>query len=328
MATMPYFLAIDAGGTSTRCLLADDTRILARSSTGSIKLQRVSEPEAAARLVTMLEEVSSAAGIPLSEVTSTCIGLAGLTIPAVRTWAERTLAATVAGEIILLGDEEIALDAAFPGTAGILLIGGTGSNCIGRASDGTLHRAGGYGPILGDEGGGYWIGLEATRAALHALDSELHLACHAESSSRVTAATDLLTAIQHHFHLATLPELIELGNRRTEPVLDFATLAPLIARLADAGNPIAISTLYRAASGLAELVTIVASKLTPTTASNFELGSSHLGVAFTGSILTEISTVYAALNAALAQSFPIARLQPTPVDPLLGALHRARKIPM
>ena len=47
---MSLYLAIDAGGTKTRCLLADAGRVLARASTGTVKLMRVSEAEADVRL--------------------------------------------------------------------------------------------------------------------------------------------------------------------------------------------------------------------------------------------------------------------------------------
>ena len=112
---MSYFLAIDAGGTKTQCLLADESRVLARAITGSVKLMRVGEDEATTRLKTMLAEVANTAGVVLRQVTRTCFGLAGLSSPMVRTWAEKSIAELVGGELLLCGDEEIALDAAFAG---------------------------------------------------------------------------------------------------------------------------------------------------------------------------------------------------------------------
>ena len=72
----------------------------------------------------------------------------------------------------VVGDEVIALDAAFRGGPGILQIAGTGTNCIGRAPDGGRESAGGWSSRLGDEGSGYWIGLHAVRRALNAYDRE------------------------------------------------------------------------------------------------------------------------------------------------------------
>src|ERR1700751_663348 len=88
---MNLFLAIDAGGTKTRCLLAEESRVLARATTGSVKLMRVGEPEASARLQAMLKEVALTANVALTEVSQTCIGLAGLSIEAVREWAKREI---------------------------------------------------------------------------------------------------------------------------------------------------------------------------------------------------------------------------------------------
>jgi glucosamine kinase len=347
---MPHYLAIDAGGTSTRAVLADEHTILASASTGSVKLMRVAHVEATLRLTMMLADLAIAARVPLNRITRTCIGLAGHSIPAARAWATDTLSTTVSGPLILLGDEEIALDAAFPNRPGILLIAGTGSNVIGRAPGGSLHRAGGWGPVLGDEGAGYWIGLEALRAALRALDhsslssldtpsreSQVHLESveAGEPSHAARSAETLLADIRQHFNLTTLADLIELGNRRgdaTQSAPDFASLAPVIARSASAGNPIAADILHRAGEELANLVTLVTRKLqsiaaaTPAGAETASLSplEATIPVAFTGSILAEIPAVYLALEARLSRTLPTTQLRSVPIDPLVGALYRAR----
>jgi glucosamine kinase len=315
---MPYFLAIDAGGTSTRALLADDTRILARASTGSVKLMRVPVAEATNRLAALLQDVSASAGVPLTQIARTCCGLAGATIPAVRTWATRLISTTASGELLLVGDEEIALEAAFSGAPGILLIAGTGSNVICRAPDGTLHGAGGWGPILGDEGAGYWIGLEAVRAALRAHDARPD-----------DAAPTLLRAIQLHWKLASLPELIELGNRRGDanhPAPDFASLSPVVASCAAEGNSIAAGVLHRSGELLAHLIEVVVNKVADagSTVAVSQWVNGTIPVAFTGSVLGQIPAVREVMTSTLARTLPAARLSEMPVDPLVGALYRAR----
>ncbi len=306
---MAFYLAIDAGGTNTRCLLADDTRILARVSTGTVKLMRVSENEATERLTAMLRQVATAAGVSLGDIVRTCCGLAGLSSPAVRDWASRTLAANVAGEVILCGDEEIALDAAFAGGPGILVIAGTGSNAIGRAPDGTLHGAGGWGPVLGDEGSGFWIGLEAIRAALRAQD---RIGIGGPS-------TCLLREMEAHWNLSSLGELVAVANQRagsTPP--DFAALAPVVARCAQQGDALAAGILSRAGEELADLVTLVFHKM------KLEQEAATIGVAFTGSILSQVSAVREEMTSRLALSLLGAQVLDAAVDPLDGALWRAR----
>ena len=323
---MSYFLAIDAGGTKTQCLLADETRVLARASTGTVKLMRVNEAEATARLQTMLSEVSAAAGVSLAHVTRTCFGLAGFCSPAVRAWAERAVAAEVSGELQLCGDEEIALDAAFGAEQGILVVAGTGSNAIGRTSKGEIVGAGGWGPVLGDQGSGMWIGLEAIRAALAARDREPLRSLKSDSSGSLNQSrsdfsghsSSLLGEIAHHWQLNSLGELIAHANHRGDAhhfVPDFASLAPVVARCAEQGDAVATEVLRRAGVELAALVALVAKKIS----------ASQIEVAFTGSVLEQIAAVRSAMIAQLAILFPAAQIRPSAVDALDGALWRARR---
>jgi glucosamine kinase len=300
---MSLFLAIDAGGTKTRCLLADENRVLGRATTGSVKLMRVGEAEASARLQTMLNDVSLAAGASLAEVTQTCIGLAGVTIDAVREWAEREIGKAVGGKLRLAGDDEIALDGAFRGGPGILIIAGTGSNVLGRAADGAMYHAGGWGPALGDEGSGFWIGQEALRAGFWAKDRGV--------------TTTLLAEIGKLWGAKALGEIVEMANARPGP--DFPALAPLVARCADAGDELAAAVLERAGIELAEQVALVALKMK-------ESGDKRkVEAAYTGSVLEHISQVRSAMISALKTSAPDVKVVEGAVDPLEGALWRARE---
>lgn len=302
---MPYFLALDAGGTKTDALLADEGRILARGSTDTIKLLRTTPEEAEARLTALLEEISAKAGVPLNKITRTCMGIAGFSTGLVRSWSQQTLARHVSGEIILCGDEEIALDAVFPGRPGILVIAGTGSNVIGRCSNGSLHGAGGWGPVLGDEGSGYWIGAEAIRTALRAQDRHVN-SC-------------MLAEIQRHWGLASLQELIAMANRHPAP--DFSSLARVVAECAADGDALAQSVLLRAGEELAGFVTLVHSKMLAAKCED----PAAIGVAYTGSVLTHIAPVREAMAAALKSAMPHVEILDKPVDPLEGALWRARR---
>jgi N-acetylglucosamine kinase-like BadF-type ATPase len=309
---MGFYLAIDAGGTKTTCLLADEARILARAGTGTVKLMHVSEEEATRRLQSMFAEAAAKANVSLDRVTRTCMGLAGGSSPAVQDWAYRTVSAKVAGELLLCGDEEIALDAAFAGGPGILVIAGTGSNIIGRTADGSLHSAGGWGPVIGDEGSGYWIGVEAIRAALHNHDQ----------TGLGVAASRLLPEIQTQWLLGSLAELVAYANQRTGAVPpDFASLAPIVAACAEAdgnrpGDALAVDILQRAGEELAAQVALVHKKMG---------APAKIAVAFTGSVLSQILAVRAAMTARLVVSVPAAHVQEAPVDPLEGALWLARR---
>lgn len=302
---MPFFLALDAGGTKTDALLADESHVLVRASAETIKLLRTTEAEAEKRLTALLEELSTKAGVPLTQITRTCMGIAGISTEPVRSWSQHTLARHVGGEILLCGDEEIALDAVFPGRSGILVIAGTGSNVIGRCSNGSLHRASGWGPVLGDEGSGYWIGVEAIRTALRAQDRHV--------------GSCMLAEIQKYWGLSSLQDLVGVANRQPAP--DFSSLARVVAECAASGDALAISLLQRAGEELAGFIALTHSKMVAASCKDADT----IAVAYTGSVLTHIAPVREAMAAALKIAMPAATVLDTPVDSLEGALWRARQ---
>src|ERR1700722_2247578 len=144
---MSLFLAVDAGGTKTDYVLADETSELARVRTGSIKRLRVDAATACHNLQSGLSELSRQTGISMASITRTCVGTAGETVPLVTDWLREAIGARVGGGLLILGDVEIALDAAFPGQPGVLVLAGTGSNVVGRSLEGKLISAGGWGPV-------------------------------------------------------------------------------------------------------------------------------------------------------------------------------------
>ena len=163
---MGYFVALDGGGTKTECWVANEVRVLGQASGPTVKIMNVGESAATEALRSVVRDALGAAGVAGDSIACTCFGLAGSSSTEVQEWAKRTLSEVVSGEVILSGDEQIALDAAFRGGAGVLVVAGTGSHVTGRCANGTMLGAGGWGPVLGDEGSGTWIGLEAIRASL------------------------------------------------------------------------------------------------------------------------------------------------------------------
>jgi N-acetylglucosamine kinase-like BadF-type ATPase len=249
-----------------------------------------------------MAQLSLEAKVSLTDVTRTCIGIGGISIDAVREWAEREISDVVGGELLICGDQEIALDGAFKGGEGILLVAGTGSIVTGRAADGTLYTAGGWGPALGDEGSGYWIGQEALRGSFWAKDRNI--------------ATVLLEEIGAFWKLGSIGEIVEKANELPSP--DFAALAPVVVKCAEQGDDLANAVLERAGEELSELVSLVAVKM-------LETGSKgDVGLAYTGSVIEHIGIVRESLVRALGQSAPRVKVMAGAVDSLEGALWRAR----
>src|SRR6202451_3548741 len=169
---MSFFLALDAGGTKTDYVLADETRELARVRTGTIKRMRVDAATACRNLESALAQLSAQTGISMASITRTCIGTAGESVPLVRDWLQASFSARVGGGLLILGDVEIALEAAFPGRAGVLALAGTGSNVLGRTNGGLLVTAGGWGPALADQGSGHKVRLGSLAAIVLAPGEE------------------------------------------------------------------------------------------------------------------------------------------------------------
>jgi glucosamine kinase len=300
---MAFFLALDVGGTKTDYLLADETREFARVRTGTIKRMRTDASTAAANLDEALTELTALSGVTMDAIARTCIGTAGETVPLVTNWLREAFAARVSGDLILLGDVEIALDAAFHGRVGVLAMAGTGSNVAGRMPDGTLITAGGWGPELADQGSGHKIGREGLRAAFLARDEG--------------RPTILLSAILEFWQLASLDLLVEHANSRPSP--DFSRLTEVILRCASQGDAVAAEVLRREGEDLAWLVRVVLRRIQKAPAS-----TTLPSLAFTGSIMEKVQPVRDALIASVRTEFPGLHTLDGVIDPIAGALWRAR----
>jgi glucosamine kinase len=302
---MSFFLALDSGGTKTDYVLADETRELARVRTGTIKRMRVDAGTACRNLESALAELTARTGVSMQSVTRTCVGTAGETVSLVTDWLRESITARVGGALLILGDVEIALDAAFPGRAGVLAMAGTGSNVLGRTEGGRLISAGGWGPALADQGSGHLVGLESLRAIFLARDEERE--------------TCLLPAVLDFWKLASLDQLVEYANQIPSP--DFSKLTGVVLGCAEQGDAIALDVLRKQGEDLAYLVRLVIRRL--------RRASTDLAwtppIAFTGSILENVPPVRQALIAAVHREFPGAEAPASGVvDPIDGALWRAR----
>lgn len=304
---MGLFLAVDAGGTRTTYLLADDHRELARTVTGTIKRMRADAVTTASNLDQALSELTLTSGQSMSNVTATCVGAAGYTVPLVVDWMHEAFAARVSGSFLLAGDVEIALDAAFQGQPGMLLLSGTGSNVAGRLASGEIITAGGWGPALSDQASGYGIGRAGLRAAVLEHDE--------------SGASPLLQAILDLWQLEDFKALVDFANRQPPP--DLSRLAPLVVTYATAGDLVAIRVLERESHDLASVARIILHRVLESAAGT---PGFRPRIALAGSILEHVPLVRDRILTLLQQDVPTLEPLPGVVDPVLGALWRARQL--
>jgi N-acetylglucosamine kinase-like BadF-type ATPase len=300
---MNVVLGIDGGGTRTRASIVQGDRVLARAESGSIKRLRVGAEAAEANLRELMKKVYALAGV--SHVDAACCGVASASMPGVKEWITAVFEDFKAERSEVVGDEVIALDAAFHGGPGILQIAGTGSNTIGRAADGSRESAGGWSSRLGDEGSGYWIGLHSVRRALNAYDRG--------------EPTQILAKVGEVWGTPSLDDLVNLGDSTPGP--DFAALAPTINELALAGDPVAVKILSQASADLIEFVLLVRSKLR----SKHKIVG-EVPVAWTGGVIEQMTLVREAFFAGLKAAAPQIPVSQTAAVSLEGALWRARRL--
>ena len=291
---MAYFIGIDAGGTKTTAALADETGILAKATTGTLNLVRIDAAEADRALASLLHTLSSDSGISLKQITRVCLGFAGSRVPKNIAWANAAFEKATGSLPIIVEDAEIALEAAFRGGPGVLVISGTGSHVMARRDDGAMVHVGGYGRLFSDEGSGEWIGQQAVRRAMSDHDFQ--------------SVSPLLQRLMDEWHCRTFNDVIAAANET--PVPNFSQLVPMICELADQGDKVANAILADAGQELARLVKTALSRLQ----------TALLPVACVGSILEQIPTV----RMAMRDTLPGITVLETAVDPIQGALWLAQ----
>jgi glucosamine kinase len=124
---VPYYLGIDGGGTKTKCAVGDESQLLATATAGPSNIVRVGEAKARESLHQCVRQACAAAGIDPKQVAHTCIGGSGAARPELAELVRRALAEILSSPIDVVGDMQIALEAAFDTGPGVIVNAGTGS---------------------------------------------------------------------------------------------------------------------------------------------------------------------------------------------------------
>src|SRR5438128_3302381 len=242
-----HVLGIDAGGTKTVCLLANEhVEVLSAGRSTAVNLHTSGELEVEKVLHEVME---SAIGDREIVPAAICLGIAGVD----RDDEARTVRAIMRrighkARVLVVNDALIALAAGVGDAPGIVIIAGTGSIVYGRNARDEAARAGGWGHIIGDEGSGYWIGREALAAVMRAVDGR-------------GPATRLTDDVLAHFDIADTSRLPRIVYDREVPRMSVAALGPIVQRASDLGDAVATRILERAADELVLAARSVATRL-------------------------------------------------------------------
>jgi N-acetylglucosamine kinase-like BadF-type ATPase len=164
-------LGIDGGGTKTRAVIGDERlNLLGEGLAGPSNPLRVGVNSAVAAIREAIDKACHQARVSRSEIVAAEVGLAGVRREDLRLSMREALKVLGIPELEVVTDADIALYGATKGEQGIVIIAGTGSICCGRRGRGQRECAGGWGPVVGDEGSGSWIARQALQAVAKAAD--------------------------------------------------------------------------------------------------------------------------------------------------------------
>lgn len=244
-------VGVDGGGTGTRAVIMDHKqRVLGEGHAGPSNPLRVGIAKAASTVREAIDRACAEASVHRDDISMATVGLAGVRRKDIHQCTLEKLNECLKEirSIELLPDGEIALYGATDGEAGLVVIAGTGSICCGRNLQGKQTCAGGWGPIVGDEGGASWIARKALQAVAHATDGR-------------GPATALVSSALKYFKVENADDLSTAIYSPTMTNDRLAGFAREVVRGARAGDRIAIEIIEDAGRELAAAAIAVIKKL-------------------------------------------------------------------
>jgi len=294
-------LAIDGGGTYTRCLAIDDEGIIRGEGSGGPSNHILSPLDVVeASLAQSVRDALEQAGLLANEVSCISLGTAGIGPNGEGKEVIEEIAQKLApqAKVTATGDMVIAFHGAILKEYGVIANAGTGSVVYGVSPAGANRQVGGWGHILGDEGSAYDVAIRGLRAGARHFDGR---GPYTSLVDRIPEALDVSDYIQVAF------KMYGLNMSRTE----IASLAKTVAAEANNGDEICRRILVAAAEELALAVSVAIR----------ELGMEQMPVpvSYVGSVFDSGDLIIDAFAAALKNKYPLAVVSPPEFPAVIGA---------
>lgn len=297
-----FLLGVDGGATKTLAAVLDlRTGDLHLAHAGPSNEDAVGAKAAVGALLGAAEQAIEHAGIDDAALAAGVLAVAGTNTESI---VGHVRAAR--GEAWIVVNDVVGAWATATGAGpGIAVISGTGSNVFGVGPSGRAWRAGGWGHLLGDEGSGYWLGIQSIKAALR----------DRESSGPPTALSEVVPAF---FGAASVEALASLVYSKPLTKGQIAGLATETARLAEKGDAVARELFSRGAAELAEQVAAVIRRTG--LAEDGEGGARPFPIGLIGSAFKAGPLFVEPLSAAILASAPRAIVSSVEMAPVGGSL--------
>ena len=297
---MKVILAIDGGGSRTRCLAIDrNGHVVGSAETGPSNHLLVADQVVASSLREVIDQTLSKGGLDKEKVACISAGLAGVDFDGVgATPMEELLNRLGFENLVINGDMIIAHAGALQLRPGVVALAGTGSVVLGVGHDGRRVKVGGWGPIFGDEGSAYRIGEMSLRAAAHAHDG-----CGPD--------TALKDALLRAFGLTEFREIVTRVYVEGMEPREIAALSRVAYDVAEAGDPVARQIFFQAGDELAESVVAAIRQL------KFEPDA--IIVSYQGSVIDSCHLLRERFLDQLKRIVPNAKVVAPQFEPVIGA---------
>ncbi len=293
------YLGFDGGATKTTGIAMDGGRnILGEVTGGPSNFQIIGTEKASENILAVTEALLMKAGSDFPDIRSIYLGIAGAgrIADADRmrdAFRERfTCRGYPLPEISIGSDAIAALEGAFSGRPGMILISGTGSILFAKDSSDRIHRVGGWGRFIGDEGSGYAIGHDGLAAITRQLDGR-------------GKETSMWRLMKEKRGIETSQELIS-GVYQHE--LDIASIAPIVIEAAELGDEEADEILSKSAEALCDHVEAILPQLDIT-----------VPLVLGGSLLDTTNLFSEKVRLKLQTRFPYLKIQEPDHPPAVGA---------
>ncbi len=297
---MEILLAIDGGGTRTRCLAMDRRGVRVGEGQGGPSNHLQAGREVVARsLHEAAMSALQAAGADHVSVIAVSAGLAGVDYDG--KGAEE--AAGILSEIgfskaVVNGDMVIAHQGALAGATGVVALAGTGASFLGIDAQGNRLKVGGWGPAFGDEGSAHWIARQALQAAGRAYDG-------------TGKATTLLTALTAALGIDSFRQSIAKIYGRGLDQQNIAALCPVVCQVGESGDAVARSILAHAGEALA--------RGAATAWRGLGLDARTSLISYHGAVLERCAFVRERFRLVLEREIPGLRVRAPRFEPVMGA---------